>query len=411
MSFIQRFVRNLRFWGGALSDHSGEQIGVPSAPSSSGGVITPDKALQLATVYACVDKLANTVAAFPCMVYRTNGGNRRAADETMLWTILHDSPNAWMTPMDFWRALVVQLMLRGNAYAFIDRDPETLEAKAMYPLAADQMTDQVLDGKQVYLYYKDGDQTVYPADAILHLKALGTGYHGFSKLEFMTDSLNEAVDLQGFSGTLARTASKPSGIFTVKHALRDDQRTALQEKLSQFKYGDARFMFVESDMDFKQIAMSPQESQILDTRKFSTEEICRWFGVPPQLIGGGTTASWGNGIEQITEGFEKYTVRPMVVGIEQAITKRLLTAKQRRKFTVEFSMTNLLRASIKDRYSVYSTAVQNGLMTRNEVRAMENLAPQDGADDLTAQTSLAPLSMLGKTANNGEPGTGRVMKS
>lgn len=408
---IRRFVRNLRFWGGALSDHSGEQMGVPGV-SPSTGVVSPDRALQLATVYACVDLMASTISAFPLMVYRQSRGKKTAANDTRLWNLLHDSPNADMTPVDFWRAMIVQLMLRGNAYAVIDRDELTKEAVALYPLSADQMSDQITeDGVQIYVYSKDGKQIVYPAEAVLHLKGIGTGFHGFSKLEFMTDSINESLDIQKFSGTLANTASKPSGIVAVKHKLTKEDRAALMAALGEFKYGDKRFMFIEGDMDFKQVAMSPQESQILQTRQFTTEEICRWFGVPPQLIGGGTTASWGNGIDQITQGFEKYVVRPMVVSIEQAISKRVLTQQQRRRYAVEFSMMNLLRASMADRFAVYSTAVQNGIMSRNEVRSLENMDPRDGADELTAQTALAPLSSLGKVANNGSPDSGRVIKS
>nr|DAZ24338.1 MAG TPA: portal protein [Caudoviricetes sp.] len=328
---ILRFVRNLRFWGGALSDHSGEQMGVPGV-SPSTGVVSPDRALQLATVYACVDLMASTISAFPLMVYRQSRGKKTAANDTRLWNLLHDSPNADMTPVDFWRAMIVQLMLRGNAYAVIDRDELTKEAVALYPLSADQMSDQITeDSVQIYVYSKDGKQIVYPAEAVLHLKGIGTGFHGFSKLEFMTDSINESLDIQKFSGILANTASKPSGIVAVKHKLTKEDRAALMAALGEFKYGDKRFMFIEGDMDFKQVAMSPQESQILQTRQFTTEEICRWFGVPPQLIGGGTTASWGNGIDQITQGFEKYVVRPMVVSIEQAISKRVLTQQQRRR--------------------------------------------------------------------------------
>ena len=174
-------------------------------------------------------------------------------------------------------------------------------------------------------------------------------------------------------------------------------------RLMTFKQGDARFLLIDGDMEFKQVSLTPQESQLLETRQFTTDEICRWFGVPPQLIGAGTTASWGNGIEQITAGFEKYTLAPMVTSIEQAIRKRLMTPQERREFDIEFSMYNLTKASLKDRSSIYSTMVQNGVWTRNEVRTFEGMPTIEGGDDLTAQTSLAPLSMLGKTVNNGSP--------
>lgn len=406
---ISRFVRNWRWWGGALSDHSGEQFGGPSV--SVQAPVSPDRALQLATVYACVDLLANTVAAFPLMVYRRDErGNRVEARDTRLWMLLHDSPNAMMTPMDFWRALVVQLVLRGNAYACIDRNDRG-EPVALWPLASDQISDNIKDGEQVYIYSKDGESRLYQASDILHLRGIGTGYHGFGKLDFMASTVREADALGAFANTLADTANKPAGIVQVQHMTTKEQRDGLMSRLTDFKRGDSRFLLIDGDMDFKQVSITPQESQLLETRKFTTEEICRWFGVPPQLIGGSDSASWGNGIEQITAGFEKYTVRPLVCSIEQSVARTLMTPADRMSFIVEFSMTNLLRSSLSDRYSVYSSAVQNGLMTRNEVRAMENLEPIAGADELTAQTSLAPLSALGQVQDNGSPDSGRVMKS
>lgn len=407
-NFITRIVHNWRWWGGILSDRSGEQFSGPAM--SVQPQATPDAALQLATVYACVDLLANTVSAFPLMVYRSAGGSRTEAKDSRLWMVLHESPNAMMTPMDFWRALVVQLVLRGNAYALIDRNSKG-EIVALWPLASDQMTDSVVNGVQSYVYMKDGEQKSLPASSVLHLKGIGGGYHGFGKLEFMSSTVHEASALGAFANTLADTAHKPSGIVRVQHMTDKKQRAGLMERLSDFKQGDSRFLLIDGDMDFKQVSVTPQESQLLETRKFTTEEICRWFGVPPQLIGGADSASWGNGIEQITAGFEKYTVRPLVCSIEQTITKSLMTSAERREFAVEFSMTNLLRSSFTERYGVYASAVQNGLMTRNEVRSMENLEPVEGADELTAQTSLAPLSSLGQVANNGEPDSGRVMKS
>ena len=401
MNFLYRFVRSLRFWGGVLSDHDGVQTGFPVA--SDKPPVSPDTALQLAAVYACVDLLSNTIASFPIMVYRRkNGGTRMPAEDSRLWMILHDSPNGLMTPMDVWRALVVQLVLRGNAYALIERNGKG-EVTQLWPLASDQMTDFVEDGQQFYAYGRDGQERVFRADDILHLKGIGTGLHGFGKLDFMSSTVTEADSLASFAENLAGTANKPSGIVKVSHITSAEQRRDLMNRLMSFKQGDARFLLIDGDMEFKQVSLTPQESQLLETRQFTTDEICRWFGVPPQLIGAGTTASWGNGIEQITAGFEKYTLAPMVTSIEQAIRKRLMTPQERREFDVEFSMYNLTKASLKDRSGIYSTMVQNGIWTRNQCRAFEGMEPVEGGDDLTAQTSLAPLSKLGQVANNGSP--------
>lgn len=409
MNFIPRFVRNWRWWGGALSDHDGEQIGFPAVPA--GRPVSPDAALCLSAVYACVNLLANTFSTFSLDVYRKSRGARELADDTNLYFLLHDQPNPYQTQMDFWRAMVTQLVLRGNAFAKIERNGNG-EAIAMYPLASDQMTDFVSpDGKQQYLYGKDGKQTLFEAPEILHLKEIGTGFHGFSKLEFMASTVTEASDMGEFAGTLAATANKPAGIVRVSHFTNAQQRDDLMARLKVFKQGDSRFLLIDGDMDFKQVTMTPQESQLLETRKFSAEEICRWFGVPPELIGAGATTPRGEGMDALIRCFEKFTLTPMATAIEQSIKQRVMTMEQRRTLEPVFSMQNLLRASFADRLNVYSTAVQNGIYTRNEVRLQENLPPMEGADDLTAQTSLAPLSMLGKVANEGSPKEGRTQKS
>ena len=149
-------------------------------------------------------------------------------------------------------------------------------------------------------------------------------------------------------------------------------------------------------MKFQQVALTPEQSQLLESRRYGVEEICRWFGVPPVLIGASGATTWGSGISEIVSGFHKFTLNPLLCSIEQAIESRVLTLEERARTTVEFSLDGLLRGDTSARYAAYATAVQNGFKTRNEVRQLENDPPMEGGDELTAQTNLAPLSMLGQ---------------
>lgn len=148
-------------------------------------------------------------------------------------------------------------------------------------------------------------------------------------------------------------------------------------------------------MKYEQLSLSPEDQQLLESRQFTVEEIARWFGVPSVLINQSNVTAWGTGIDALIEGFYKLTIRPLLVSIEQALTKRVLTPAQRAVLSVEFSLEGLLRSSLKDRAEIYSKLVQNGLKTRNECRQLENDPPVQGGDELTAQTNLAPLSKLG----------------
>ena len=395
MSLIQRAAAWFGL-GGILSDHDGQQITTPS-----GSVVQPvgaDGALQISTVYACANILAGTVSSLPLMVYRDEAGKRTLARGSQTFMVLHRQPNDVMTAAEFWETMVMFLALRGNAYAQIFRD-DSGEVTALWPLAPDQMTVYLRDGELVYSYRKGTKTTEFRQEDILHLKGLGTGVVGFSKLEFMTAGVNEAAETQRFAVANSKNFGKPSGVLTVDHIIKDTAaRQNIQNTLWDFKTGGAaKLAVLEADMKFQQVSLTPEQSQLLETRRYGVEEICRWFGVPPVLIGASGATTWGSGISEIVSGFHKFTINPLINKIEQALEARVLRPEERGRMTCEFSMDGLLRGDIKARYESYSIAVQNGFKTRNEVRQLENDPPIEGADKLTAQTSLAPLDMLGKT--------------
>lgn len=385
-------------WGGALGEKTGKQSAVTTGALIEGSTpVSPDGAMQLSTVWACVWLLANVVASLPLFVYANVGGKRDLARDTRLYQLLHDSPNSRMTPVEFWVAMLLNLLLRGNAYARIERAPDG-SAIALWPMSADQVQVNVLpDGSVVYLYALGGNVAALASDSVLHIKDIGNGTIGLDRLDHMRATTTEAVNSQTAASGMFANGGKPNGILMIDRVLKPEQREAIRRNFSQMAEGStSRLVVLEADMKYQQVNLTPEDQQLLETRKFSVEELCRWFGVPPVLVGHSNVTAWGSGIEQLIDGFYKFTIRPALVRIEQAITKRVLTAADRARYTVEFSFDALLRASLKDRMDIYSKAVQNGIKTRNECRQLENDPPIDGADQLTAQTNLAPLHMLGK---------------
>jgi HK97 family phage portal protein len=154
-------------------------------------------------------------------------------------------------------------------------------------------------------------------------------------------------------------------------------------------------------MSYQQLNLTPEDVQLLSTRQFSVQEIGRWFGIPAILLNQTEgTSTLGSSSSDIIESFYKLTIRPMIIAIEQAITKRVLTSGQRSRFSIEFNMDGLLRSSLKDRMAIYSQAVQNGIFSRNECRQLENDSPFTGGDIFTAQSNLVPIDMIGKTMQN-----------
>jgi HK97 family phage portal protein len=360
-----------------------------------------DGALQISAVWASIELLADNVASLPLFVYSQLNGNRELARDTQLWRLLHDRPNPRHTAMEFWQFMVMNFCLRGNAYARLDRNSNG-EVIAMYPLATDQMEVQVLkDGTLVYGYYLDGVVVVYSAESILHLRDKGNGIIGMSRLDYMKSTLGVAINAQNSINKLYLNDNKRPIAVTYDKFFTPQQRADFR---SQFKSlveaGDDYLILLEGGMKGEPLGLSPADVQLLETRKFSVEDIARWFGIPSILINDlSNRVPYGNN-NDLVEFFYKFKLRPMLVNFEQALRVRVMTAAQRSTMTVEFELSGLLRSSLKDRVEIYAKQVQNGLKTRNEIRQYENDPPVQGGDDLTAQVNLAPLSMLGETKGN-----------
>ena len=393
-----------RFGKSSLENRYGVQYSIPSIPLIEDQPLTNvDAALQISTVWRAVEIISKLISTLPIMVYDNRGGSRTVARNSLLWAILHDTPNSRMTPAEFWTALILNLLLRGNGYARIQRNEITGEAEAFWPMPADQVEYRILpDGTDVYYYRIENDVAVLSAENVLHIKEMGNGNTGLARLDYMRVTIGEATNSQRAANKLFLNGGKPTGVLMVDNVLNPDQRLALQKSFAEMATGSTSRLYVlEASMKYQQINLTPEDIQLLSTRQYTVQEIGRWFGVPAVLLNQteGTT-TLGSSSADIIESFYKLTIRPMLIFIEQAIRKRIMTTGQRSRFTVEFNMDGLLRASLKDRMEIYAKAVQNGIFSRNECRQLENDEPFEGGEIFTAQSNLLPIDMIG-TANIG----------
>lgn len=392
------------YGGNALGQTDGVQSGKPTSNLVDDvPLIGADAALQISAVWAAVSLIAKTIATLPLFTYVSSDGFRKLARDTSLWNLLHESPNSRMTPSEFWIAMFLNWLLRGNAYARIERDKKG-EAYALWPMPADQVEVNVLaDGSLVYVYRIGNDVAVLAEENVLHLKEMGNGTMGLSRLEYMRATTSEAASAQSAASKLFKNGGKPSGVLMIDKILGKDQRKALLERFAEMALGpESRLHVLEADMKYQQINMTPEDIQLLSTRQFGVQEIGRWFGIPSILLNQteGTT-TLGSSASEIIESFYKLTIRPALVGIEEAIRKRVMTVAQRQAYTVEYSLDALLRATLAARMEIYAKATQNGIKTRNECRQLENDPPVEGGNDLTVQSNLVPIHMLGKIKPSG----------
>jgi HK97 family phage portal protein len=365
------------------------------------------KALQLSTVWACVRLIAETIATLPLITYERTDTGRKVAFKHPLYGLLHDSPNADMTAVEFWEAVVSLLLLWGNSYVLITRNVVG-NIVSLDPLNPALMTvRRTLDGAVTYLYATPKGQKEYTEADIWHIKGFGTdGLCGLSPIGVGWRSMAGAGAAEAASAAMFTNDMRVAGVVSVKEFLDAKQREQMKNKVMGAVFGNSRtgqLQLLEGGAEFKQLSMNPVDAQMLETRQYSVEDLCRWFNVPPSMVGHGTAVSnWGTGREQQNLGFLQYVLRAYMVRIEQGVKKSLMKPAERLRYYSEFSVEGLLRADSQTRYQVYATAVQNGLKTRNEVRALENDPPLPGGDDLTVQSNLIPVTLLGKITNTAQ---------
>lgn len=373
--------------------------------SWSGKAVTPDTVLQLATAWACVRLNARTIAALPLQVFeRVSGIERRAAEAHPLYEILHDSPNADQTAMEFWEGQIAALNLRGNAYA--EKHYSGGRLIGLTPMNPDRTsTYRAGDGSR---RYRCSDPLATSPDMgedqVFHLRGFGAGgLTGLSPIAYGRQTLGTALAADEVAGKTFANGLQLAGFVEIATGtqLKPGQRDELVALFQKFAGSSqaGKVMPLDPGMTFKPLGMSPEDAQLLETRGFHVEEICRWFGVPPVLVGhaGAGQTMWGSGIEQIMLAWRTVNLQQELERIEQAIEKQLLSAADRRRFYVEHNIESLMRADSAGRAALYASAGQNGWMSRDEIRAKENLPPVVGGKVLTVQSNLVALDKLGET--------------
>lgn len=364
-----------------------------------------DSALQLSVVWSCVRLISETIATLPLITYerrRVNGVVVPVvAREHWLYRILHDQPNADMTAVEFWEAIISQLCLWGNAYCLITRNGVG-QIVALDPLNPALMAKPYRkDGEIRFDYTTPTGLKRYTEGEIWHIKAFGTdGLCGLSPITVGWRSMCGATAAENASANTFKKGMRVGGVLTMKEYLSKEQREQAKQKFMGSVFGDERtgnLMLLEGAAELKPMDINPVDAQMLETRSFSVEDLCRWFGMPPAMIGHGTAVSnWGTGREQINQNFIDYVLRAYMKRIEQGIMKSLIPPGEKARIFSEYSVEGLLRGDSASRASFYSQMIQNGVYTPNFCRALENLPPLDGGNILVMQSSMVPLETLGQ---------------
>ncbi|MBB4146033.1 phage portal protein [Rhizobium rhizoryzae] len=388
-------------WFNADAAASGRVSGLAG---DAGEIVSENSAMSLSAVWACVNLLAGTIASLPVMIYRPDGkGRQQVAADHPLYRVLHLSPNYDQTALDFWEFAQASLELWGNAYARIERVGG--QVIGLYPVAPGSMVVRRLQGGDLEYRWSEEGRTYTATDKnMLHIRGFGGNpLGGMGTLQFGRNTFSLARAGDRVAGKMFANGMQPSGVLKFDKFLTEPQRAIAEDKIaSQFvgARNAGKPLILEGGASWSQISLNPEDAQMLETRSYSVEEICRFFGVPPFMIGHNEKSSgYPTSLEQQVLTFQKFALRRRLKRIEQALTKQLLTSDDRAKgLSIEFNLEGLLRGDSQGRARFYQAMTAIGAMTINEVRALENLPDVEGGDVPRMQMQNKPITEIDREA-------------
>lgn len=404
------WFRGAAYGGGSLTNpDTGNQDSRPTpGRNASNVVVTDERAMMISTVFACTRLIAQTCSTLPLGFYqKTDSGRAELPDEHYLRTLLQYTPNNFMTALEFRQAMITSRVLWGNAYAKIRRTGD--RPVSLIPLKPEYMTVERTTSGLIYKYQTDTGEKEYSQRDIFHIKGFSTdGITGMSALGYARETL-------GLSVTADESASKSIGGHASAVLELDDMPTDAQKAKLREMYGagkvttayqsDGGLMIVPGGMKYRLTDLPPDDMQLLESRSFQVAEIARFFGVPSVMIdGSNSSAAWPASYEQQMQAFLTFTLSPYLKEFESKVTASLVIPREQKTTYIEHKVQSLLRADSAGRAEFYSKALQNGWMTSNEARSLENMPKSDdpGADELRAQVNMAPLGELNNVGKGNE---------
>lgn len=370
--------------------------------TGSGISVTPETAMQCSTVYAVVRVLSSAFCQLPVHVYRRSGSEREILESHRLVPLLTQQPNEWQSKSEFWRLVMVNLLLWGNFYAYKQQDGSgrVRHLQPLAPSAVRPEQDPVSMKISYHVSFADGSERVIPQSKMLHIRALSMdGIVGLSPVHQAREAIALSLAAEKMAGSLFANGAVPYVVLKHPGTFKDQSayerfRESWRNAFS-LSAGKARGTAVlEGGMELQTVQMNAVEAQFLESRRFQKEEICAAFGVPPHKISMLERATFSN-IEQQSLEFVTDSLMPYIVTIEDALRRDLLGNGEE---FIKFNVDGLLRGDIKSRSEALQIMRQNGVISANEWRALEDMNPIEGGDEY-----MTPLNMSSGQDGGEEP--------
>jgi len=395
--------------------YSGSNYTYLFGPTTSGKTVNEFTAMQTTAVYSCVRILAEAVASLPLHVYRYKENGKERVYNHHLYHILHNEPTTEMSSFVFRETLMSHLLIWGNAYAQIIRDGAG-RVVALYPLLPNKMTvSRDKNGEIYYIYtttsdenpnFKDYGSVVLRKQDVLHIPGLGfDGLVGYSPIAMAKNAVGMTIATEEYGASFFANGANPGGVLEHPGVLKDPKK--VRDSWNEVYRGTAnahKIAVLEEGMKYQQIGIPPEEAQFLETRKFQINEIARLYRIPPHMVGDLEKSSFSN-IEQQSLEFVKYTLDPWVIRWEQAMQRSLLLPKEKQEFFIRLNVDGLLRGDYQSRMNGYSVARQNGWLSANDIRVMEDMNPipdEEGGNLYLINGNMTKLKDAGLFGGQGQ---------
>lgn len=384
---------------GAPARDAGIQSGQPGGYSTTPAAeVTFDSAMQISSVWAAVRLISETIGSMPFNIYKVGPDGREIAYDHPLHRVLTRRPNQYQTDVEFWESMALNLAISGNAYAIIQRLGD--EIVGLLPVSSSQIETSLLaDGTVIHAYTTGANVKVYSSESMWHVKLFGNGIVGLSPLSYARNSIGIAIAADNRVSKVYSNGAKPSGVLTIDKTLNPDQRAQVRTSFAGLEAGnDDRLFVLEAGMQYQQISMTPQDIELLDSRRFQIEDIGRFFGVPSILLNQTFgQSSLGSNVSEILSAFYKLNMRPYLEKFEASVPRWLMNLDDAARYECEFDFdVALLRADMKTRMQSNREAINSAQLTPNEARVDEGRPKLPGGDQLLIQGAMIPIQSAGQ---------------
>jgi HK97 family phage portal protein len=397
-------IRNFFRSPGSPVREVGVQSGLPAYQGLAAAEVTFDSAMQISSVWAASRIISETIASLPFNIYEITPQGRRVATDLPLQNVLTQKPNMYQTDVEFWESMALNLCISGNAYALIQKSGRDIVG--LIPVSSSQVETSLLsDGTVIHAYTQGANVKVYTDSTMWHVKLFGNGIVGMSPLSYARNSIAIAQAADNRVSKIYSNGAKPSGVLTIDRTLTPEQRMQVRKNFSELEEGNEDRLFVlEAGFQYSQVSMSPQDIQLLDSRRFQIEDIGRFFGVPSILLNQTFgQSSLGSNVYEILSAFYKLNLRPYLEKFEASTVRWLMPKETWGNYEAEFDFDALLRADTLSRMQANREAINSGQLTPNEARALEGRIALNGGDNLLIQGAMIPIQSAGIDSQVGDP--------